>query len=622
MKKKYILKHLLLIAFCVYTISVSAQSISGNINSTFGSSRAMSRDLGYANIDIYQNDSLVANVLSDKDGNFDVKLDVGTYRCEINYAGYETIVKEIVVKADEEVDFSLSEDEESLYSAEKMISYEKDYSYRKSKSTNHTINSNKIISNMWGEQDSDSTKSGKLTAGEINDFSKWSLWTELTNDELKEKQSLWNISPTERYTVQLTNKDGLPLANAKVELLDGTDVIYTSRTDNTGKAELWGNLKFDNPTKAQSPSIRVTYSGIITSIDDAKEFDKGINILVLDVEYKKPQNVDIAIVVDATASMQDEMDYLKFDINDVIFQAKEFSNTLNLRFANVFYRDNGDIYLTQSQDFTRVLSESVAYANEHNAGGGGDYPEAVDVALDSAINSLSWGDDTRTKIIFLVLDASPHNTPEVQEKIINLCYQAAEKGIRIVPITGSGTNKDTEYLMRCIALATNGTYTFLTDGSSIGNSHIKPSTDNYKTEILNDLLVRIIKSYTYMPDIQQQTADLGVNLPDSVVIIPVDSAIVDTDTNNITNPTDNPEIIELEWSFYPNPTTGKINIVSNKAIEQLYISDLSGKVMQIITDIEPNEVVTAELGNYASGIYLIRYPMGKQWVSGKIILMR
>ena len=203
-----------------------------------------------------------------------------------------------------------------------------------------------------------------------------------------------------------------------------------------------------------------------------------------------------------------------------------------------------------------------------------------------------------------------------------MCYQAAEKGIRIVPITGSGTNKDTEYLMRCIALATNGTYTFLTDESSIGNSHIQPSTDEYQTEILNDLLVRIIKSYTYMPDIQQQIADLGVNLPDSVVIILADSSVVATDTNNIVNPIDNPDLLELQWKFYPNPTTGIINIISNKEIEQLYISDLSGKVMQIITDIEPNEIVTADLGNYASGIYLIRYPMGKQWISGKIILVR
>ncbi|MBN2890598.1 MAG: T9SS type A sorting domain-containing protein [Bacteroidales bacterium] len=622
MKKTNSIKQLLLIVFCVFNMSVSAQSISGNVNSNFGSARSMTKNLGYANVDIYQNDSLVANVLSDKDGNFDVKLDVGTYRCEINYAGYETIVKEIVVDDDEEIDFSLSEDEESRYSAEKMLSYEEDYSYRKSKSVSYAMNSRVVISNMWGKQENDSIKSGKLTAGEINDFSKWKLWTELTNDELSKNQSLWNFSPTDRYTVQLTNKDGLPLANAKVELLDGKNVVYTSRTDNTGKAELWGSLQFDKPSEIQSASIRVTYAGIITTIDNAKKFEEGINIFALNTKYQKPQNVDIAIVVDATASMQDEMDYLKFDINDVIFQAKEFSNTLNLRFANVFYRDKGDIYLTESQDFTRVLSESIAYANEHNANGGGDYPEAVDVALDLAINNLSWGDDTRTKIIFLVLDAHPHNTPEVQERIINLCYQAAEKGIRIVPLTGSGTNKETEYLMRCIALATNGTYTFLTDGSAIGYSHIKPSTVEYQTEILNDLLVRIIKSYTYMPDVQQQIADLGVNLPDSVVIIHADSALVDVDTNNIEDPNNIQNIIELEWKFYPNPTTGQINIVSNKEIEELYISDLSGKVMQIITDIQPNEVVTADLSGYASGIYLIRYPMGKQWISGKIILMR
>jgi hypothetical protein len=163
----------------------------------------------------------------------------------------------------------------------------------------------------------------------------------------------------------------------------------------------------------------------------------------------------------------------------LIFKSKEFSTTLNLRFANVFYRDHGDVYLTQNQEFTRVLSESVAFTNKHNADGGGDAEEAVEIALDTAINKLSWNTDTRTKILLLVLDASPHNTPEIQEKMRNLCYKAAEKGIRIVPITGSGTTKDTEYLMRCLALATNGTYVFLTDRSGIGNSHIKPSTDNY-----------------------------------------------------------------------------------------------------------------------------------------------
>ena len=99
-------------------------------------------------------------------------------------------------------------------------------------------------------------------------------------------------------------------------------------------------------------------------------------------------------------------------------------------------------------------------------------------------------------------------------------------------------------------------------------------------------------------------------------------ANIDIVTDNNTDIIVPQDVVELQWKFYPNPTTGIINIVANKEIEQLYISDLSGKVLQVITNINPNETVTANLSGYASGIYLIRYSLGKQWISGKIMLVR
>jgi len=606
---------LLFTVFCIYSLTVFGQSISGNVNSELSEI-----NLGYANVNIYKNGKLVANVLTDYEGNFNVKLDTGVYKCEINYAGFKKITKEIKVAKDEKADFSLPADEKSKYSASVMEEYIKTKKNRK------TVISNGIsTNNLWGASNkSDTANYGKLTAGEINDFSKWNLWNDLDDGELKINQQYWNFAPTNRYTLQLKDQNSLPLANANVELLNGREVIYTSKSDNTGKAELWETLKFGTKTKISDATIRVNYNGETKTINNVKKFDMGINTLVFNTKCEQPQNVDIAIVVDATGSMQDEIDYLKFDLNDVIFKSKEFSTTLNLRFANIFYRDNGDIYLTETQDFTSVLSESVAFTNKHNAAGGGDGPEAVEIALDNAINKLSWRTDTRTKILFLVLDASPHNTPEIQEKMRNLCYKAAKKGIRIVPITGSGSNKNNEYLMRCLALATNGTYTFLTNHSGIGNSHIKPSTDNYQVEILNDILVRVIKSYTYMPDCQQYVADLGVNLPDSQLVIHnyIDSKNIDTAKVNSSKLINLQDSIELQWKFYPNPTNGIVNIVSNKEIKELHISDLTGKVLQIIRNINPDMVVTADLSEYSTGIYLIRYPIGKQWISGKIMLIR
>ena len=70
------------------------------------------------------------------------------------------------------------------------------------------------------------------------------------------------------------------------------------------------------------------------------------------------------------------------------------------------------------------------------------------------------------------------------------------KGIKIIPIVASGANKNVEFLMRYFSVATNGTYVFLTDDSGIGNPHIKPTTDDFKVEKLNDLIVRLIEKYS------------------------------------------------------------------------------------------------------------------------------
>lgn len=604
-------------ALFMLPLSGSTQSISGNVNYSLDKEEIKLKgkkrrkiNLGYANVNIYKNGKLVANVLADAKGNFKVKLNPGYYRCEINYAGLKKVVKNIRVTKDEKTDFSLKADRKSKYSTKEItkMAISKEADTPKSATIHYSSDNNLTLIKMWGGKITNDSVS-RLTAGEINDFAKWKLWADLTQQgSLGIFQQYWNISPTNRYTLQLKDQNGLPLANARVELLAGKKVLYSSKSDNTGKAELWETLKPGNESKTPAPAIRVSYHGKTEIIKKAIKFSQGVNPLVLKTACNQSQNVDIAIVVDATGSMQDEIDYLKSDLNKVIYQAKQFSNTLNLRFANVFYRDQGDDYLTKKQDFTNVLSEAVAYTNRHNADGGGDAPEAVETALDVAINQLSWRKNTRSKILFLVLDAPPHNTEEIQGKMRKLCHQAAKKGIRIVPIAASGSTKSNEYLMRCLALATNGTYLFLTGHSGIGKPHTKPSTDRYQVEILNDLLVRVIKSFTYMPDCQQQIADLGLRLSEAQV--------------EVGEPTDNEAARQLQWKFYPNPTTGVIYIEANQDIKQLFISDLSGKAIKVVKGIKANTKIKVDLTAFASGMYLIRYPLGGQWISGKLWLRR
>jgi hypothetical protein len=210
----------------------------------------------------------------------------------------------------------------------------------------------------------------------------------------------------------------------------------------------------------------------------------------------------------------------------------------------------------------------------------------------------------------------------VQAKIRTLTKQAAGKGIRIVPITASGTGKATEYLMRSLALGTNGTYTFLTNHSGVGNSHLEPTTDHYDVESLNDLLVRVLKSYTYMPGCDQQIPELELDYADSLVIDPVTAQRIDS-TGVISEATGlASDSTTIRWSYYPNPTTGIVNLTADVDIAELYVTDLSGKVLQIARGLQASKTVQIDLGVYATGIYLIRYPYGKAWLSGKVVLQR
>jgi hypothetical protein len=94
-----------------------------------------------------------------------------------------------------------------------------------------------------------------------------------------------------------------------------------------------------------------------------------------------------------------------------------------------------------------------------------------------------------------LLDAPPHANNQVAQSIQASIKLAAEKGIKIIPITASGIDKETEFLMRFFGQTTNGSYVFVTGHSGIGNEHLIPSVGEYQVEYLNDLIVRLIDKY-------------------------------------------------------------------------------------------------------------------------------
>lgn len=341
--------------------------------------------------------------------------------------------------------------------------------------------------------------SGLLTAGEWNDIDNWKFWSGLLNEnKYYEKTSYWKFYPKNLVAVQVVDGNNTAIANVPVELLKGGTVLFSTKTDNAGFAYCWQSLFANDDSDIVEADYSLNVNGAsytepvkFTSLGDEQV---NVNVVVSADAKQAAAKADIAFIVDATGSMTDEIRFLISDLNYIIDHASS-GNNIALRTAALFYRDVQDEYITRYDDFSDNVSTTQEFVAKQKAGGGGDYPEAVDYALEAALQKLSWNESARTRIAFLILDAPAHHKDNVIKSLQKSIALFAQNGIKIIPVAASGVDKDTEFMLRFFELATGGTYVFLTNDSGIGNKHIEASVGDYEVEKLADLMVRLIKKY-------------------------------------------------------------------------------------------------------------------------------
>lgn len=337
-------------------------------------------------------------------------------------------------------------------------------------------------------------QAGVITAGEWNDLDNWDFWIDLlSKEEYSQMPSYWDFYTNNRFSF-LIKDNGSPVINANVELIKGSSVIWSAKTDNFGKVDLWAGL-FQKEGSPDLSLFSLRINNVIQS-QSLNAYENGVNEININSNANNLNKVEISFIVDATGSMGDEIQFLKADLENVIDSVKNLNSNLDIFTSAVFYRDKWDSYLIRKSEFTNDLSITTDFISQQNANGGGDFPEAVDTALNVCVNQLQWSDNARTRIAFLILDAPPHYTADIVENIHNTIENAAQKGIKIIPITASGIDKETEFLMRFMAISTNGTYVFITDDSGVGNEHLKASVGEFQVEYLNNLMVRLINKYS------------------------------------------------------------------------------------------------------------------------------
>jgi len=437
---------------------------------------------------------------------------------------------------------------------------------------------------------------GLLTAGEVNDFARWNFWLTVMDSTHRRFVDEWRIAPRERYTVQVTDRHGYPVVNYPVSLTDAKgNTLFQAVTDNTGKAELWGGLLRRNDEQGKTKdALQIRADGYTAGAKQWQEIIVDAPCIAEMTNDPMVNGVDVFFIFDATGSMGDELRYLQAEMKDVIARAKDATGGLAIRTGAVVYRDHGDDYITRISRLTEDLSVTQTFIDKQEADGGGDYPEAVPEALMAALNSAGWSEQARARIAFLVLDAPCHQDSATLALLHDQILNAAAVGVRLVPVVCSGLGESGEYLLRTMALATNGTSFFLTDDSGIGHEHLRPTTDSLVVEHLNDMLVRTIVEFSYMPDCRGHWHQ--------------------------------DEIEQVNGRFIPDPFTAE-QIAQDPSIPHgpttLYLLDISGKLITVYQgrlDEAGDSQLSALSLHLSTGIYFIKAFYDGQWHTKKILV--
>ena len=296
------------------------------------------------------------------------------------------------------------------------------------------------------------------------------------------------FDPTGRVVVTVVGTSGLPVAGAQVSVNSGGTEIASLRTTADGTA------RFLPALYGAGGTTTFTFTSGDASVDGAPGSSVTLQPAVAGGR-SGPVALDVLFLLDATGSMGDEIDRLKTTIDTVAAQVKTFESRPDVRFAMTLYRDEGDTFVTKTFDFTGDIDTFRSALDEVVADGGGDYPEAVEEGLTSALSEPAWRDPASTlQLVFLVGDAPPRLDRQVPVEYPEAVVDAVARGIKVFPIASSESDDQAEAVFREIAAATGARFVFLSygaQGAATGGSTDISSTD-YEELPLDALVVRLI----------------------------------------------------------------------------------------------------------------------------------
>lgn len=322
-------------------------------------------------------------------------------------------------------------------------------------------------------------QAGILTAADIDDNLNLNYFQKYVNRVLQStKENVFPFMSTkDRVKLTIEDTNGKGINRVKVKIGD-----FIGYTNSQGILYLFPSVD-KIPTQT---TLELNGKSKPIDLSSQKEFTITFN-----KTSSLPKSLDLMFVIDTTGSMGDEMRYLAKEFNAIVSNVKEKHPDVQIRFGLTLYRDKGDEYVVRDFDFTSSVQTMQKQLEKQSANGGGDYPEAMEKGIQKALDA-SWQANDGVRMMFLVADAPPHD--EHIKQMVPIIKKARAMGIHIYPLGASGVAKKAEYLMRHLALFTQGRYLWLTDDSGVGNSHQEPKVNCYQVTRLDQLISRVIQS--------------------------------------------------------------------------------------------------------------------------------
>lgn len=338
-------------------------------------------------------------------------------------------------------------------------------------------------------------QSGILTAGEHDDLLNPLLYARYVGQSNLAQQipDLPTVDTDRVLTVRVTDNAGRPIGRANVIITCSDGSILQLDTQSDGTAVFFPAVDQLSPSVQIRARLGRVDIGAPVRVDVQNQSGgQQINFAMRSgaVSASRAQQLDLTFVVDTTGSMGDEIRYLQSELTGIIGSLQSRHPGASIRVAFVFYRDQGDAYVTQTIGFDGNISRAQSVLMAQSAGGGGDYPEAMDEALIRGVG-LDWRPGAVRSMV-LVADAPPH------DNLFGRTWAAVEAAraqrIHIIPVAASGVADRAEYAMRAMAAFTQSRYLFLTDDSGVGNPHAPPAIDCYLVTRLDAALRRVVES--------------------------------------------------------------------------------------------------------------------------------